>query len=410
MNRLDLIRTLQEYKNRVVKGGPGSGCRGDNCGRPTGIRPAIEYKDQNGKYRTIAGKLGQIHADVYLDHEDEIGDAEVHTGFVDDKDEWLDRNQLAERYGVASSEALAELQEVSNKFIKALRESTIKKGGPGSGCHGPNCGRPSTGVKETSTSRIKQNPITPLPEGRKWIDHAPGTPNNTLKANLDELGNLKPERQKLHDEIASKFLDHVKAVPEDKQPVAVVMMDGPGSGKSTFVDAIDNGDFVRVDADAIKQNLPEFQQSLKAGAKDAAVISHDESSMLASRIKDGAVGSRKNLIFDGTGKNAEKYITMISDMKQRGYKVTVIMPSIPLDTALERVRIRAERTGRLVPESLVREAYSQIETNFDKISKIADSAQLYDNIGKEPRLIFESDDKGERIHDKEFFSRFRQKA
>ena len=177
---------------KFVKGGPGSGCRGSNCGRPsTGarakndimrVRPALMYQDM-----LFTGRQGDIHADIFgrqmldmpglenVNFYDEIGSRapRIKDGFVDGSGKFMTRAETKDKYGVDESIALAMkqrdidpvLRNSNPRFLRVVVK--MEKGGPGSGCHGPTCGRPnSLGQREemdisTSTSRsirVYKNP------------------------------------------------------------------------------------------------------------------------------------------------------------------------------------------------------------------------------------------------------------
>lgn len=243
------------------------------------------------------------------------------------------------------------------------------------------------------------------PAKRQWIDHAPGLPVDTLKAWTKPDGSWHPERAALHEQIISKALD---GVPVAKgQPQAVVMMGGTASGKTTFSKAFDNGELVRVDADAVKKQLPEFAQALAASAKDAAYMVHEESSYLSKRIRDLAMEQGKNILFDGTGANATNYSNMIDRLHAKGYNVILVMSDLPVEQAVERAAGRAERSGRFVPEQVIRKIYASLRPNFVTLSSKADSFQLWDNSGKTPRIIWQKHNGIEQVHDKEFVERMK---
>ena len=113
--------------------------------------------------------------------------------------------------------------------------------------------------------------------------------------------------------------------------------------------------------------------------------------MVADEIKRRAIDGGYNVILDGTGKNGPKYEAMMLDLKKRGYEVQLMMPHIPLEEGVARVKKRADRNGRFVPTVVVEDAYRSIPGNFEKLAKIADSAVLKDGTSKGPdgRLTME---------------------
>ena len=216
-------QTVKTIPTPVEKGGPGSGCQGPNCGRPSeggteeqpenglsfiqGLRPAIKIGD-----RVHAGNMHETHADIYnrlLDdtqgysQPDLEARDDIDTGFVDSKNNWMSRNQLIARMRIGSSEQLSQLQtqaEEAHKFIKAdlakRRADRLTKGGPGSGCQGPNCGRNSTGNKAFDEPFHSPNHV------KQFLG------NNNLVIGSVDRGNLSPEKNALRQK---EFEGYLKA-------------------------------------------------------------------------------------------------------------------------------------------------------------------------------------------------------
>lgn len=273
----------------------------------------------------------------------------------------------------------------------------------------------------------KEEGTGPAP-ARKWAasvtEH--GLPADTQKHHQVE-GHYHPERKVLHEHIMSKFLDHVPSVPENQTPTAVVMMGGSGAGKGTILRHVlqDHHDFVNINPDDVKEELPEYQRAINLGhegmagvmadkklshkekaqkisemarqdkgtgephsAKDAALSVHEESSDVAGEIHRRAVQGRKNLILDGTGKNAEKYGKKIEELKAAGYHVRLMMPHIDMGEAKKRVKERADRSGRYVPDEFVEEAHHVIPGNFERLAAKAHEAVLFNNNKKPPDPVW----------------------
>lgn len=172
---------ITEFYNQVhgigkfAKGGPGSGCTGTECGRPKtkitqkekdilDVVPGLRY--QGSSY---AGKRGDTHEEVFKQHLSDLPEFEdgtknpwtstsgIETGFVDKDGKFLSRNQAQAKYGIAESFRLAHAQaEIDGEHPGHIGRYydtgvlKLEKGGPGSGCQGENCGRPSSGFKYQS--------------------------------------------------------------------------------------------------------------------------------------------------------------------------------------------------------------------------------------------------------------------
>lgn len=261
-------------------------------------------------------------------------------------------------------------------------------------------------------NRGDSKPIPP----RKWVDKIPGLPELTIDKHYTNLvknekgefvsGTPTPERKKLHDEIRAKFLDRAPVVPKTHQPVAILMMGGPASGKSALTKTLPKDLFVHVDPDEIKGKLPEYQDAIKGSAKNAALMAHEESGILAKEIRDLAIAQRKNLLFDGTGKNADGYMKQIAKLKAAGYHVQIVMPDVDVDEAAKRSALRAEKTGRWVPEDILRDAHRVIPQNFLQLARAADSARLFDARTNPPRQVWSQEGGKETADDAQFMAKF----
>lgn len=267
------------------------------------------------------------------------------------------------------------------------------------------------GPEEAPAGRKRAFEDVSIPKHKRWIDHAPGVPHDTLKAHTDpETGRLTPERQALHDEIVRRALEGVPETPEGQRPVAVLMVGTPGAGKTTLAEHLGAGDFAHIEADLYKQQLPEYKQSLEAGAKDAAGVTHEEGKLLANRVWDGALEQNKSVLYDATGSWPERYMRMIRQLRKRGYEVQLIMPDLPVEESLQRVQKRFEDTGRNVPESAVRNVDRVVPYSFRKLRHAADGFLLFDNSGSAPRLVWEGKGGDETVHDEQYVRRFRRRA
>lgn len=251
---------------------------------------------------------------------------------------------------------------------------------------------------------------------REWVKGADYGLQETDKQHKGADGEYTPVRKKLHEQIYAKFLDHVPTVPENQKPTAIVTMGGPAAGKTTLVKHVQSNfnDFAVVNPDDVKEHLPEYQKGINLGekdgktvsARDAAFLVHNESSDVAQDIQKLAMEQRKNIILDGTGKNVEKYRKKIADLKAAGYHVQVIMPHVDMNEAISRVEQRAEKTGRYVPEEIVRHAHTRIPSNFEAIARTADEFALFKS-GRPPKAVWAGGaGKGDVVHDANYVRDF----
>lgn len=209
------------------------------------------------------------------------------------------------------------------------------------------------------------------------IDRAPCLPDETTKRDPTAYARCLVER-------ALK----VERPRKGRRPVAVLTMGGPASGKSSMVGRmVKKKDLVRSDPDDVKEQIPEYALAVSKCARNAAFMAHAESADIADQIALRAVKEKKNLVIDGTGKNLEHYLSTIKKLKKAGYHVTVVGASIPVEEALKRAEERGARTGRFVPESVVRDIYTKVPCNLRPVAEVADDFVLFDTASPDPRPV-----------------------
>lgn len=233
-----------------------------------------------------------------------------------------------------------------------------------------------------------------------------------------------PHRQVLHQKIIAKALEEAKPLEED--PYAALIGGGSGSGKSSVVAELlimgeaeeedtETSGYVLIDCDEIKKQLPEFIKMTNSDDEAeqiaAAVYVHDESSDIAEELLQECIKSKRNFIYDGTMKNFVKYDTIIKNLKQNGYSVTAYVVDIPVDIAIERVKLRALKEKRHIDPFVVYETHVSFADTFLRLKEQFDEYILYDNTGEEPEEIAYKD-KGEPevIVDPTRYQQFLEKA
>lgn len=248
---------------------------------------------------------------------------------------------------------------------------------------------------------------------RVWTDKRPaGLPEETWKAHYDkhpDQGGKPTEarKQSVHDPIVKAALNVRQPAPNE-QKIAIMTMGGPASGKgSIFQDRKEQlKDFVKVDPDHVKEQLPEYKTAIdpKNTYTKAAEMAHEESSAVSKRIRDQAVNEGKHVLIDGTGANAEKFMKLHDDLKARGYEVQVHMPHIEPHEAYNRMLARADATGRKIPHDFFHTAHAAINANADKIRASVGNFTLYNSHDFKP--IATKREGVETVHDKAGLSSF----
>lgn len=243
----------------------------------------------------------------------------------------------------------------------------------------------------------------------------PDRHGSTTEYWTDEAGVWDPERQQLHDNIVRKFIDEADL---GDPPEFQMMGGGPASGKSTMLEAPDSPVLrgrkaVQIDTDEIKKLLPEYDDMVKAGNKEAAAFSHQESSYISKRILS-EVDELRSVVLDGTGDGGwEAVAKKVRQARARKQKVTANYATNDVELASKLSYERGLKTGRSVPDGVLRNIHADVtDTFFDSLEKgLFDDAFLMDtNIHHVPRSILSFTDDGFVIHDEALLKDFLAKS
>lgn len=202
-----------------------------------------------------------------------------------------------------------------------------------------------------------------------------------------------------------QFIREAAAVARgNEQPTALFMAGGAASGKTTGLNArpeLKPPSSVSVNADDVKDELPEFKAQKEAGERAAAVTTHKESSDVAKMTTAVALDLGLNVVVDGTGnKSIEDFKGRLTKMRDAGYTIDLLVVSLPTDEAVVRATTRATGEGRWVPEPEIRKAHRQVSRNLDALKEedfirrmsIVDNSQPY---GEPPTEIARAEGGGQ---------------
>ena len=215
------------------------------------------------------------------------------------------------------------------------------------------------------------------PDAKRWIEGDP--------YGLKEFSDFQsPGRKAYEDKIIASELAEAETGDQ-----AVFMSGGPASGKTSLLRKKfgEAKGFVVVDPDRLKDFDPVMAAGVALGMRQAAALAHENSSRLSKNLFTAAQEQSKNILMDGTGANAGKYIGQMQELKGKGYQVTLLAQHVPEAVGVQRALDRADRVGRFVPEEFIRHAYEVIPGNFERLAAAADRATLND--GESSTVIME---------------------
>lgn len=314
--------------------------------------------------------------------------------------------------------------------IYGLPEEAFQKAGPFIGPRGGKWADPKHTIpwRPEKKRKPKREPVKKKTR-RTWIWHKPGLPETTAKLYKRMDGTYDPSRKAIHDKIVGSFLKGKTPPSPGQKKIAIVLMGGPASGKTTMVRRMFGEKFetmVSISPDDVKEKIPEYQEALefevegeKVSAKDASAMTHEESSDLASEVYNQAIDQGLNMVIDGTGAKGERHRDRVKALQEAGYHVHLMMPDVDPAVAAQRSEDRAEETGRWVPTGppppgtpdIVRKMYNLIPQNFEPLARLADEFALFDTTTFPPTPVWTgAQGQEDTVHDPDFLERFKQKV
>lgn len=269
-------------------------------------------------------------------------------------------------------------------------------------------GRTASGPSGGPAKAAIEAPTRPLGEGETteeaWRDPQTG------------LWNM--QREAFHEAVVDKMVEG-KTPPVGRKPIAWILGGGTASGKTTASRAIlgDDPNVLRVDPDEIKLAIPEYDGLKKTDEDHAAARVHEESSYLTKMAMAEAAARGLDLTYDSTT-SGNGGAAMAKMMAANGYDVRVMFVDVPISVARERSALRAKSSkdpvnfGRKVPDDVIVAAHRGAAKKFFELKEMPGltSIQMYDNTGKEPRLVYQKKGGEEHVFDQARLDQYRKKG
>lgn len=161
-------------------------------------------------------------------------------------------------------------------------------------------------------------------------------------------------------------MDNKKHKEKDKK-IGVFTLGIPASGKSTYINK-NFKDFYILDCDKIKENFKGYNP------KNPEVY-HNLSKAILLKKFNRILKENKNFVYDSTGTNTDKILSLIDKAKKAGFFTVIIYVKIDLKTAILRNKLRI----RTIPEHILKEKYRLINYSFKAIKIFSDSYKIVDN-------------------------------
>jgi predicted ABC-type ATPase len=231
-------------------------------------------------------------------------------------------------------------------------------------------------------------------------------------------GRWTAQREELHDAIIGKLS---KGVTKSENPTVFMTGGGPASGKSSLMKAghfAEPKNAVKVDADGIKDMLPEYREMLASGNPRAAATAHEESSHITKRAIAHGLSNQNDVFWDGTGDSGYDSLKgKVDKMKAAGHRVVAHYVTVDVETAVARNNARfampaSQGGGRLVPESVVRGTHKTVSQVLPRAMEdgLFDEVTLWDTNAGPPRKVASGKGKSFTIHDQDLWMAFLAKG
>ena len=193
-----------------------------------------------------------------------------------------------------------------------------------------------------------------------------------------------PIQEEIYKYINNKLLN----IKRNKS--AIIMVGGPGSGKTSGVKIVldmtkkDLDDYVIVSPDDV---LEDFFNSDRTKYPEAIKINN--------QLYEKALKNNNNIIFDRTGTNFEDYYAnVISRIKDSGYNVVLCIVYNNYTNAKNRIEERTAKTGRAVDKAYARSSYRDLTFNIPKYIALncqkVDEIFCFDNTSTSIEVIYRS--------------------
>ena len=123
---------------------------------------------------------------------------------------------------------------------------------------------------------------------------------------------------------------------------------GLGVGKSRLARQMqaERQNSVLIDADALKELIPEYARFKREDLDTAWLRVHDESRHIAQEVLAHAISGRFDVILDTCCSNSETAELLVNELKSRGYSLAMEFVDTPIEIARIRIKKAASVPGR----------------------------------------------------------------
>lgn len=196
----------------------------------------------------------------------------------------------------------------------------------------------------------------------------------------------------ISDEAASLVVDLHLSTTEamqrttpQKQPILLLVGGQPGAGKSgTSKDAKSylraQGGYVHLDADRLREGIPEYPRFVREFGEQASVITQAASGKCVAKLRALALEGKRNILEEGTLRGGgEVFVRYANRMQEQGYKVELRILAVAPEESRLGVYKRYEdqlsagnRGARFVPDSYHDQTCNAMIGTVQALESVAD--------------------------------------
>lgn len=155
---------------------------------------------------------------------------------------------------------------------------------------------------------------------------------------------------------------------------------GPASGKSRSIKKMKlPKNTIQLDRDSYFEHLTPYLKLAHTHPNHATHAVVCEAILYNERdaYRYALLAGAENLLVDGTMSYRDLGMEMIKKAKKKGYKVKVINIDCPVELAIKRAKVRAEKSGKTINEKLLYESHVRCAKNFFDYQKKADETESW---------------------------------
>jgi phage-related protein (TIGR01555 family) len=217
----------------------------------------------------------------------------------------------------------------------------------------------------------------------------------TLKLNDDGTipdGFFEGRRYNLPDGTTTDFEGAIRHLVNDAKSFAgangpgadgraIMLLGPPAAGKSMLAEKLALSDgFAIVDPDEAKKIIPEYDNGKGTGAV------HEESSAISKIVQAQLQADGINVIIPTVSSGPSSSSAKMQRLQTAGYKVELMMMEVDQDVFAKRMANRYIKTGRYVPEAIVRTGAATSSGSYEALKEQATGYAKITNNGK-PKVI-----------------------